>query len=204
MSQLETLMSLAGEAFIAASADGVAPARHGNRSDDHAPQGVYRCDGDDAWVAVTVHGDPEWATLRRLLHDPALTDFDGADLAARVAAHDRIDEALGRWTRTRTPIVAAKELQANGIAAAPTFTNRDLVLDEHIAARGFIVSWDHPDVGVQRYPGFPIHFSATPARIGPAPALGADNRALLCGLGCTDAEIDRLEAAGVITEVPPP
>jgi crotonobetainyl-CoA:carnitine CoA-transferase CaiB-like acyl-CoA transferase len=203
MSQLETLMGLAGEAFLAASADGVAPARHGNRSADHAPQGVYRCDGDDAWVAVTVGGEAEWATLLRLLHDPALTDLDGADLAARAAAHDRIDEALGRWTRTRTPIVAAKELQANGIAAAPAFTNRDLVLDEHIAARGFIVSWDHPDVGVQRYPGFPIHFAATPATIGPAPALGADNRAVLRELGCTDEQIDALERAGVITEVPP-
>jgi crotonobetainyl-CoA:carnitine CoA-transferase CaiB-like acyl-CoA transferase len=204
MSQLETLMSLAGEAFLAASADGVAPARHGNRSDDYAPQGVYRCDGHDAWVALTVHGDREWAAMLRLLHDPALADLDGADLAGRAGAHDRIDEALSRWTRTRTPIVAAKELQARGIAAAPTFTNRDLVLDEHIAARGFIVSSDHPDVGVQRYPGFPIHFARTPATIGPAPTLGGDNRALLRELGCSDEEIDRLEQAGVITEVPPP
>ena len=120
---------------------------------------MYRCDGADAWVAVTVPDDDAWAALLQLLHDPALADLAGADLAARTAAHDRIDEALGRWTATRTPIVAAKELQAHGIAAAPAFTNRDLVLDEHLAARGFIVSWDHPDVGVQRYPGWPVHFA---------------------------------------------
>ena len=137
-------------------------------------------------------------------HDPALADLAGADLAARTAAHDRIDEALGRWTATRTPIVAAKELQARGIAAAPAFTNRDLVLDEHLAARGFIVSWDHPDVGVQRYPGWPVHFAKTPVQIRPTPALGADNRDILRELGCSDEQIDALAAQGVITEVPPP
>jgi crotonobetainyl-CoA:carnitine CoA-transferase CaiB-like acyl-CoA transferase len=196
-------MSFAGEAFLAASADGVAPARHGNRSDDHAPQGVYRCDGDDAWVAVTVPGDAEWAALLRLLRDPGLTGLEDADLASRQAAHDDIDAALARWTRSRPPIVAAKELQAHGVAAAPCFTNRDLVLDEHLASRGFMVEWDHPDVGVQRYPGSPLHFSRTPVRIGPAPALGADNREVLRELGCSDEQIDKLEAAGVITEVPP-
>jgi crotonobetainyl-CoA:carnitine CoA-transferase CaiB-like acyl-CoA transferase len=203
MSQLETLMSFAGESFLAASADGVAPPRHGNRSQDHAPQGVYRCDGADAWVAVTVEGDEEWAALVRLVGDPALVDLAGADLAARTAAHDVIDGVLSRWTRSRSPLVAAKELQARRIAAAPTFTNRDLVLDEHIAARGFIVSWDHPDVGVQRFPGFPIHFARTPVTVGPAPALGADNRAVLRELGCSDEQIDALEAAGIITETPP-
>ncbi len=204
MSQLETLMCYAGEAFLAASATGEPPVRHGNRSQDHAPQGMYRGDGADAWVAVTVPDDEAWEALLQLLHDPALADLAGADLAARTAAHDRIDEALGRWTATRTPIVAAKELQAHGIAAAPAFTNRDLVLDEHLAARGFIVSWDHPDVGVQQYPGWPIHFAKTPVTIRPTPALGADNRDILRELGCSDEQIDALEAQGVITEVPPP
>jgi crotonobetainyl-CoA:carnitine CoA-transferase CaiB-like acyl-CoA transferase len=202
LSQLETLMSFAGEAFIAASADGVSPPRHGNRSADHAPQGIYRCDGDDAWVAVTVQGDAEWAALLQLFGDPDLVDLADADLAARTAAHDRIDSALARWTRTRAPLVAAKELQAYGIVAAPTFTNRDLVLDDHLAARGFIVSWDHPDVGVQRYPGFPIHFARTPVTVRPTPTLGADNRDILRELGCTDDQIDALEAAGVIAVAP--
>jgi crotonobetainyl-CoA:carnitine CoA-transferase CaiB-like acyl-CoA transferase len=203
LSQLETLMSFAGEAFLVASAEGVAPARHGNRSADFAPQGVYRCDGDDAWVAVTVQGDAEWAALLRLLRDPRLAGLEDADLGGRQAVHDDIDAALARWTRSRSPLVAAKELQAHGVAAAPCFTNRDLVLDEHLAARDFIVSWDHPDVGVQQYPGFPIHFSWTPATIGPAPALGADNRDVLQELGCTDEQIAALEAAGIITDTPP-
>ena len=203
LSQLETLLALAGESVLAASAGGAAPPRHGNRSDDHAPQGVYRCDGDDAWVAVTVQGDAEWAALVTLLGDDALDALAGADLAGRVAAHDEIDAAMGRWTRTRTPIVAAKELQSIGIAAAPAFTNRDLVLDEHLAARGFIVSWDHPDVGPQRYPGSPFHFETTPMSIEPTPTLGEHNHEVLRSIGYDGEQIAKLEAAGVIADRPP-
>jgi crotonobetainyl-CoA:carnitine CoA-transferase CaiB-like acyl-CoA transferase len=203
LSQLETLLSFAGEAVLAASVDGVAPARHGNRSADHAPQGVYRCDGADGWVAITVQGDAEWAALCALLRDDVLDAIAGADLAARHAAHDAIDAAIGRWTATRTPIVAAKELQSIGIAAVPAFTNRDLVLDEHLAARGFIVSWDHPDVGPQRYPGSPFHFERTPVTISPTPTLGQHNSEVLRSLGYDGEQIAKLMAAGVIADAPP-
>jgi crotonobetainyl-CoA:carnitine CoA-transferase CaiB-like acyl-CoA transferase len=76
------------------------------------------------------------------------------------------------------------------------------VLDEHLAARGFIVSWDHADVGRQRYPGSPFHFARTPVRIGPTPLLGEHNREILGGLGYDDATIDALMAAGVIADAP--
>jgi crotonobetainyl-CoA:carnitine CoA-transferase CaiB-like acyl-CoA transferase len=203
LSQLETLLAFAGEAVLAASVEGAAPARHGNRSADHAPQGVYRCDGEDAWVAVTVQGDAEWRALCDLLRDDALAPLVDADLAARHAAHDEIDAAITRWTRSRPPLVAAKELQSIGVAAVPAFTNRDLVLDEHLAARGFIVSWDHPDVGRQRYPGSPLHLERTPVRITPAPTLGEHNRPVLQSLGYDDEQIAKLTAAGVIADAPP-
>src|SRR5690606_23144841 len=57
LSQLESLVAMAGELVLAASLTGTAPPRRGNRSPDHAPQGVYRCAGQDAWVALTVDDD---------------------------------------------------------------------------------------------------------------------------------------------------
>jgi crotonobetainyl-CoA:carnitine CoA-transferase CaiB-like acyl-CoA transferase len=203
LSQLETLLSFAGEAVLAASTTGVPPVRLGNRSEDAAPQGVYRCDGADAWVAVTVQGDAEWVALTDLLRDDGLTPLAGADRAAREAASDVIDAAIGRWTRSRPPLVAAKELQSIGVAACPAFTNRDLVLDDHLAARGFIVSWDHADVGPQRYPGSPFHFERTPVTITPTPLLGQHNRDVLTSLGYDDEAIDKLHASGVIADAPP-
>ena len=203
LSQLETLLGFAGEAVLAASTTGSAPTRHGNRSDDHAPQGVYRCDGTDAWVAVTVPGDDEWRALVDLVRDDVLVALARADHASRAAAHDEIDAALNRWTSSRPPLVAAKELQAIGVAASPAFTNRDLVLDDHLAARGFIVEWDHADVGRQRYPGSPFHFGRTPVTIGATPLLGEHNRDVLASIGYDDEAIDKLQAAGVIADEPP-
>ena len=73
-----------------------------------------------------------------------------------------------------------RALQAAGVRAAAVMTNRDIVEDEHIAARGFMVEWDQADVGRRRFPGFPIHF-ADPAEIAMrgTPPLGADNRYVL-------------------------
>ena len=127
----------------------------------------------------------------------------GADRAARLAAHDEIDAAITRWTSSRPPLVAAKELQSLGVAACPAFTNRDLVLDDHLAARGFIVTWDHADVGPQRYPGSPFHFARTPVTIRATPLLGEHNRAILTSIGYDDEAIDKLQAAGVIADEPP-
>src|SRR5436305_8587950 len=57
ISQLETLLSIAGDMLLATSVTGCDPVRHGNRSSSYAVQGVYRCRGDDAWVAVSMRND---------------------------------------------------------------------------------------------------------------------------------------------------
>jgi len=204
LSQFETLLAIAGELLLATSAEGAAPRRHGNRSIDHAPQGVYPCAGDDGWVALTVQDDAEWKRLMALLQDDALTDLEAGDLTARRAAHDDIDAAISRWTRSRSPLDAARQLQAAGIAAAPAFTNGDIVGNEHIVARDFMVEYDHPDVGRRAFPGLPIHFERSPVRIAPPPTLGQHNGEVLMALGYSAADVERLEAIGVLACEPPP
>jgi crotonobetainyl-CoA:carnitine CoA-transferase CaiB-like acyl-CoA transferase len=138
-----------------------------------------------------------------LLADPSLDSLVDADLAARHAAHDEIDRVITRWTVERDPFVTARLLQEAGLAAAPAFTNGDLVDDPHLASRGFVVEWDQPDVGPRRFPGFPIHFERTPVHIAPAPTLGQHNRPILSGLGFSDDEIATLEARHVVSDEPP-
>jgi crotonobetainyl-CoA:carnitine CoA-transferase CaiB-like acyl-CoA transferase len=202
LAQLETLLAVVGESCLAVTAAGEVPARQGNRSEDFAPQGIYRCDGRDAWVAVSVTDDDAWAALLDLLGEPSLDPLRSADLDARRAAHDAIDDVLTRWTSRRSPVVAAQELQARRVAAAPCFTNRDLVLDPHLTARGFMAQLDLPDAGPQGFPGMPLHFSRTPVTLRPPPELGADNRAVLRRLGYPDARIEELEQAGVLRSRP--
>ena len=198
LSQLETLASVVGDALLWTSVTGELPERRGNRSLDHAPQGVYRCAGDDAWLALTVTGDDQWQALAALVGEDATLS-----LAERITRHDTLDAAIERWTAGLGALDAATRLQALGIPACPAFSNGDLVESVHLAAREFMVTWDQPDAGPQRFPGFPIHFERRRYEPVAAPALGADNATILRRLGYPEARIQLLADAGVIAEQPP-
>lgn len=203
LSQLETLVSVVGEAVLHTSVTGAATERRGNRSLDHAPQGVYRCSGDDRWVALTVTDDACWQRLVDLVGDPVLTGLRDVLLATRVERHDDIDAAIERWTSTRDAHEVAATLQASGIPAFPAVTTADLVDDEHLRARGFMVTWDQVDIGPMTWPGYPIHFERRGYDVVGAPGLGADNGAVLARLGYGDDEITRLRSDAVVADAPP-
>ena len=65
LSQLETYASLGGEKYLSASATGEDPRRWANRSADRAPQGVYPCQGEEEWLAISVETDEEWGVAGR-------------------------------------------------------------------------------------------------------------------------------------------
>ncbi len=203
LAQLEAMLAIGGERILVASIDRAPPARNGNRSADHAPQGVYSCAGDDAWVAVTVADDTAWRALVDLVDDERLDALSGASLAQRTEHHDEIDVVLAAWTGRRAAAEAAADLQRAGVAACPAMTNRDLVEDPHLAARGFIAEWDQPDVGIMRFPGFPVHFERLSVSLRHAPSLGEHNEEVLRALGRNDAELAALTAAGAIADAPP-
>jgi crotonobetainyl-CoA:carnitine CoA-transferase CaiB-like acyl-CoA transferase len=152
---------------------------------------------------LSVTGDDEWRALCELASLPA--ELSSLDRAARSREHERIDDRLAEWTRTREVTALAAELQARRIIAAPVRDARDLVTDPHLAARGFWIEVDHAAVGRRVQPSLPIHWSATPAtyRRG-APCLGEHNREVLREtLGCSEVEFDELEARGVLHRRPP-
>ncbi len=203
LSQLETLVSMVGDGLLVASVTGQPAVRRGNRSLDHAPQGVYRCAGADRWLALTVVDDAQWTALVDLVGDPDLTAMRSAGPAERVARHDEIDAALGAWAAVGDDHQRAATLQELGIPACPAFTTRDLVDDPHLRARGFMVEWDQVDVGRATFPGYPIHFEHRSYAVAGAPGLGADNAAVLGDLGYSADEIAALVADGVIADHPP-
>ena len=170
----------------------------GNRHPCMAPHGVYRCAGDDAWVALACRDEADWRALCRLL--PGLPA--SADLAARIAVHDAIDVALAAWTRRRAKQQAAEELQAAGVPAGPVNITPDMTADPQVRARGFFVPLEP---GPTPMPGNPVKMAGIDsADWTPCPRLGADNRAVLADwLGYDAARIDALEAAGVLVDKPP-
>ncbi len=199
MSQLETYASLGGEKYLSTSATGGEPPRLANRSADRAPQGVYPCQGDEEWLAISVETDEEWAALAGVLGPHMRDDPDLRTLGGRLDRHDEIDGAITAWSRTKDRFEAMHHLQALGVRACVLMTNGDLVEDPHLASREFIVEWDQVDVGRRGFPGFPVHFQ-DPAEIPMvgAPGLGQDNeRVLVEILGYPPDRVRELLAAGV-------
>ncbi len=204
LSQLETAIAVAGDQFAEASMRRTGtppPPRRGARSPDAAPAGVYRCRGDDAWLALTVTDDEAWKALAGALDDPTCGQHWATE-AARQADHDTIDAMIERWTLTRDKHAAAAELQAAGISASAVMTIADIVNDDHSTARGLMVDHARPDGQPQLFPGLPFRFDTTPTALSPAPTLGQHNNPILTELGYTAAEIAALYDTTTIAQAP--
>lgn len=183
--------------------------RIGNRHRQYAPQGCYRCTGTDAWCALSVRDDEDWAALCKVIGQPLLAaDARFATEAARRANHDEIDAIITRWTAKLSKIEAMERLQAAGVAAGAVMDGRDLNFDAHLQARGLIEMVDFPaDRGMgPRRPliGRPWRFSANPLTIkGPAPAYGQHNEEVLREiLGYDDSRCAALASAGITVDKP--
>jgi crotonobetainyl-CoA:carnitine CoA-transferase CaiB-like acyl-CoA transferase len=200
MAQLENVLNQLGDVFVESQLGGE-PQRLGNRDPSQAPQGVYRCRGEQGWLAITVRNDADWASFARAIgREDVLADPRFEDVAGRYAHHDELDEIIGAWTSGQDPMNAFHCLQHVGVPAAPQLDERMLAEDPHVAARGWIRPLTSRDVGT--YPHIGHAFQGVPQvwERG-SPVLGEDNEYVfrtLLGLGAD--EYQRLVDAKVIVE----
>ena len=178
----------------------------GNRSPTAAPQGVYGCDADGTWVALSVTTDAEWSRLRDVLGDPEWAgDPVLATAEGRRAAWQLLDKGLGEWFAARSSADALAALEAGGVPSEAVVAAYDVDGDEQMRARGFWEGIDHPVVGRVTYPGWPMRMSQRngPWYRRPAPLLGQHNDEVLgAELGLSGHELEALRAAGVIGDRP--
>ena len=167
--------------------------RMGNRHPWFVPHDVYRCAGEDRWVAIVVRDDAQWARLAPRLDLPPLTRGQRRDRLGE------IDRALARFTGARDAEAVARELTALGIEAYPVRTALDLSHDPHVAARGFIETIDHGAIGPRPYAGPPWQITGAPtAPHRPAPQLGQHTDDILTELGYSADEAARLRQDGAL------
>ena len=200
---IESMGAFAGDELLSAQVAGGPPPRRGNREPGVAPQGVYRCAGDDRWVSISVTSDEEWRALCGAAGLDA--EWRGLSLAEREARHDEIDAAISGWTRSETPWSAARRLQAAGVIAGVVCDARDLLESEHLAQRDFWALLDHPDAGLLPYPGCPVRLSRTPATYRlPPPLLGEHNDEVLSEIAKLGAEqLAALKQDRIVCAEPP-
>jgi crotonobetainyl-CoA:carnitine CoA-transferase CaiB-like acyl-CoA transferase len=203
---VEAALNAAAEIVLEHGAYGARLMRNGNRGPVGAPQGLYRCDGSDRWLALAIATNAQWTSLITRMgnpewaRDPVLTDATG-----RRAHHDRIDREIGAWCAHRDAEATAEELLADGVPAAPVSSAARLAANPHLRARGFFEALTHPIIGTHEYPTVPVRHAADslPWFNRPAPTLGQHTEAILRDwLGVTAAQLAELRAAGIVGDRP--
>jgi crotonobetainyl-CoA:carnitine CoA-transferase CaiB-like acyl-CoA transferase len=206
LSEQEAAIPVVGYGLMEQAMNGRAPKRIGNRSYWFAPQGCYRCSGDDNWLVISVRDDAEFAALAGALGHPEwASDKRFADNASRMQNHDALDGLIEGWTAGQDHIAAMHTLQAAGVPAAAVLNPKQVLLDPHLRERGFFDRVETGNVGVRPVPHqLGAKFSAfemDSAR--KAPKLGEHNAEVLQGiLGLSEGEIAELAEKQVIGEVP--
>jgi crotonobetainyl-CoA:carnitine CoA-transferase CaiB-like acyl-CoA transferase len=188
LSQYEAGLQFMAPALLEHAANGSVLSRDGNRDPVARPHGVYRCAGEDRWVALSVWSDAEWERLRRAAGHGEWRRDD-----------PELDARLERWTceRSREEIVAA--LRSEGLRVAPVETIAELAEDPQLAHRGFWRATAHPVLGSVTAMAPPFVLSETPAILERAgPTLAEHNDQVWRGLlGLENSEYRALAAEGV-------
>lgn len=199
LSQVESTTNFIGCGVLRCILEGRDQPQIGNASDEAAPHGIYRCAGDDDWIAVAVTTDDQWRHLAPLIGLAGVPGFDSG--RQRVARREELDRLLGGWLSRQEAATAAERLRAAGIPAAVVAHSRYLIeQDTHLADRDYWQRVDHPELGKSLYASPPYRIDGERVELSRPPLLGEHTRDVLASLlGHSEAELDELEQAGVFT-----
>jgi crotonobetainyl-CoA:carnitine CoA-transferase CaiB-like acyl-CoA transferase len=174
----------------------------GNRDVAFAPHGVFRCLGQDVWVAIVARDDADWARLAAIVGGRTLAaDERFATLAQRKVNEDALEALLASWTATREAHAVETQLQAERIPAHVVASTDDFMRDPQLHAREHFVRLPHPLMGESVFESARYRLSETPAEFErTAPTFGRDNEHVLGDfLGYSAERIAALQSAGVLT-----
>lgn len=174
--------------------------RSGSRLPDSTPNNLY-VSRDQQFIHITAMGDAVFHRLVECMGAPELAaDPRFASAVDRSQNHAEIDDLIGRWTASYDLIDLESMLHERNVPATRIFTMADIFSDPQYAAREAIAragNGELDDVAM----AVPVpRMSATPGVIRHAGhRVGQDTRSVLVDLlGYGDAEIERLERAGVV------
>jgi crotonobetainyl-CoA:carnitine CoA-transferase CaiB-like acyl-CoA transferase len=205
--QIEAVTGMLGELLLKAGLEPGSVGPRGNRSERGAPWGAYPCAGTQQWCVITVRDDADWKGLGKALGDPGWArDPAYASAAGRLARQDALDAALAAWTQQREKREVAEILQRHGVPAGPVFTGTDMLDDPHFQAWRYAREVEVPELGRFSLEGPCWSASAmADADVRTSPKLGEHTREIARELlGLSDAEIEKLVAAGALEDPPPP
>jgi crotonobetainyl-CoA:carnitine CoA-transferase CaiB-like acyl-CoA transferase len=196
---IETVLNVTAAQTIEFEVFGRIMERRGNRGHPNVIQNVFRCAGDDDWVALTVRTDEEWQSLVAVMGEPSWADGISTAEQRRDRAED-IDRDVQEWFATQTLEVVDRLADA-GVPVAAVGSPSLVTENPQLRHRGFLEELDHPRTGPGWYPCPPFARLAGTSRwlLRPPPTLGEHNTEVLgplCGL--IDSDLKQLAENDVI------
>jgi crotonobetainyl-CoA:carnitine CoA-transferase CaiB-like acyl-CoA transferase len=156
------------------------------------PQGIYRCQGENRWVAITINSDTEWNNFKKVLEQPNWAEQpEFSTKTSRLQNSGPLDTYIQAWTLTHSPFEVITLLQHHNIASGVVQNTADLACDPQLKSRSFFF---------EQFPSSPIRLSQSSAAYRKtAPLKSADNDYVYRGLlGFSSARMDRLKRDNVI------
>lgn len=197
----EALGTLLPEAVMEYTLDGTEPERVGNRHGEKAPHNVFRCRGDENWVAISVEDDAQFLALAQAAGNPGwAADPRFSSPEARLKNQDDLEPLIQEWASALDVPDVVEKLQSAGVPAGPVLDSAQVLADPHMVARGFVQSPEHPEVGQRPLGAFSwTSDGGRPGIARGAPLFGEHNQKVIQELlQVPDDEFARLLKNGVI------
>jgi len=205
LSQQEGYISLLGELVMDFTVNGRIRKRLGNCHPNRAPQGVYRCRGNDRWVSISVSSDKEWHALCTAMGCPELGKVSKfGNVLARFRLQGEIDKLIENWTVGLEARYVMATLQSMGVPCAAVATVDELFSDPYFEHRRFFDTVEHPEVGTFAHFGMPFKLAKSSLKSrSPAPLFAEHNRRVFCEvLGLDSQGYQQLLAERISAENP--
>ena len=200
-SMTEALTGMIPSAVMEYSLTGKEHERVGNRDGRNSPHNVFRCLGEEKWVAVSVGTDQQFRCLAHASGNPGWADDPRfATATARLENQDALEGLIREWTVRMEVHEVVAALQASGVPASPVNDSADVLADPHLVERGFVARIEHPVAGER--PVLSLPWSTDGRRVDhlrAAPTFGQHNEWVLKELlQLPDEQYDRLVSSGAI------
>ncbi|MBX8633707.1 MAG: CoA transferase [Candidatus Thermoplasmatota archaeon] len=198
MSMLDcNLLTLTHQA-AAYFATGRNPERLGSAHSSIAPYQVFST--SDGYLAIAVGSEKLWASFCSAIGSPELAeDALLKSNSERVRNRQYMLKRIEAVFSSRTTAELLSRLESAGVPAARINSVSEALENEQVAERGMIAEITHSSYGRIKTVGSPFNMSRTPGTVRSAPPLlGEQSGIILSQMGYSQAEIQRLQAKGVI------
>ena len=199
VSMLDGLMSTMAPSFARYLASDVIPGPMGTLFDAIVPYRNYTC--ADREITIAVASDKLWEAFCVAIDRADLT-YDPRYNSNPLRVHNRgeLEPVLEGIFRSQSAAHWMTAFTRHGVPCTLVRNLKEVIDDEHTAARNMTPVVDHAEAGKVRVMGVPVQLSETPGKITSAsPLLGADSAAVLTEfLGLDSATTDRLYREKII------